>query len=211
MPDALPTQPIAPRAIRRLWSAMLLLALATPHTASHAADIEIAGVHLPGHVALASERLVLNGAGQRSLWGFRIYVAALYLPEPTHDAATALRDDLPRRLEITLQRDFSTEQNLDALKDGLQANNPSAELDALRHETEQFLGLLRRVPEVRKGTTIQLDYLPGIGTRVGIGKTLLGTIAGERFNRALMRIWLGERPIQASLKKALLGREPPAL
>ena len=32
-----------------------------------------------------------------------------------------------------------------------------------------------------------------------------GTIAGEDFNRALLRIWLGEQPADASLKKAMLG------
>jgi hypothetical protein len=31
------------------------------------------------------------------------------------------------------------------------------------------------------------------------------TLPGKRFNRALMKIWLGEDPIQVSLKNALLG------
>jgi Chalcone isomerase-like len=31
------------------------------------------------------------------------------------------------------------------------------------------------------------------------------TIAGEPFNAALMRIWLADKPVQADLKKALLG------
>ncbi len=30
-------------------------------------------------------------------------------------------------------------------------------------------------------------------------------IAGEDFYRALLRIWLGDRPVQDDLKKALLG------
>jgi long-chain acyl-CoA synthetase len=32
-----------------------------------------------------------------------------------------------------------------------------------------------------------------------------GTIPGEEFNRALLRIWLGNQPADASLKKAMLG------
>ena len=31
-------------------------------------------------------------------------------------------------------------------------------------------------------------------------------IAGEAFNRALTRIWLGDKPVQADLKPKLLGR-----
>jgi hypothetical protein len=30
-------------------------------------------------------------------------------------------------------------------------------------------------------------------------------IAGEAFNRALTRIWLGDKPAQGHLKKAMLG------
>jgi long-chain acyl-CoA synthetase len=32
-----------------------------------------------------------------------------------------------------------------------------------------------------------------------------GTIPGDAFNVALTRIWLGDKPVQADLKKALLG------
>ena len=36
-------------------------------------------------------------------------------------------------------------------------------------------------------------------------KTDRKPIAGEDFYRALLRIWLGEHPVQDNLKKALLG------
>ncbi|MBK6742340.1 MAG: chalcone isomerase family protein [Hydrogenophilales bacterium] len=39
---------------------------------------------------------------------------------------------------------------------------------------------------------------------------MLGTIPGEHFNRALLKIWLGEAPTQISLKRALLGLERPS-
>jgi len=32
-------------------------------------------------------------------------------------------------------------------------------------------------------------------------------VTGEDFYRALLRIWLGENPVQADLKKALLGEK----
>ena len=52
---------------------------------------------------------------------------------------------------------------------------------------------------------ILLDYLPGAGTRVTVSGDDKGTIPGEEFNRALLRIWLGDQPADASLKKAMLG------
>jgi len=37
------------------------------------------------------------------------------------------------------------------------------------------------------------------------GKPAGAPIQGEDFYRALLRIWLGERPVQEDLKQALLG------
>jgi hypothetical protein len=37
------------------------------------------------------------------------------------------------------------------------------------------------------------------------GKPAGKPIAGEDFYRALLRIWVGDRPVQDDLKKALLG------
>jgi hypothetical protein len=48
--------------------------------------------------------------------------------------------------------------------------------------------------------------VPGVGTRVGIdGKERGKPIAGEDFHLALLRIWLGENPVDRDLKRALLG------
>jgi hypothetical protein len=53
---------------------------------------------------------------------------------------------------------------------------------------------------------IALDWVPGAGTQVTIdGKAEGKPIEGEDFYRALLRIWLGDKPVQDDLKKALLG------
>jgi hypothetical protein len=40
------------------------------------------------------------------------------------------------------------------------------------------------------------------------GRPAGSPIAGEDFYRALLKIWLGEQPVQADVKKALLGEKP---
>ena len=162
-------------------------------------------------VEIADEQLRLNGTGIRRMFGFRVYVAALYLPEPARSASQVLERDQPRRLLITLLRDTSTDQNIDALKSGLIDNNSEAELDAIQNEVSHFLASLHQVHEVPTGTVIQIDYLPGKGTHTRVGCHDLGLVPGERFNRALLKIWLGDNPIQHSLKQSLLGMEGPAL
>jgi hypothetical protein len=59
----------------------------------------------------------------------------------------------------------------------------------------------------RHGNVITLNYIPGTGTQLGLDGQSKGTpIPGEDFYRALLRIWLGEDPVDQSLKKALLGQ-----
>lgn len=192
---------------RRL--ALLAVAIALHATPAPARDGRVEGVAVVDRIVLAGHDLTLNGAGLRTLWGFHVYVAALYLPEKARAATEILAQDVPRRMHITLLRDTTTEQNIDALKDGMIDNNSAAEMAAIDAELKQFFGLLKQVHEVPKGTVILFDYLPGRGTRLRIGDKDLGWIPGARFNLAVLRIWLGDDPIQTSLKKALLGLERP--
>lgn len=197
--------------VQSAMRSLLPLALLWAVLNSDAAALEVAGVRLGEETHLEGRALRLNGAGVRTWLGFRVYVAALYLPRATRDAQTILRQDAPRRLQVTLLRDTTTEQNLDALRGGLEDNHVPAELKAIEAEIAQFFQMIRQVHEVPAGARITLDYLPGSGTRVSIGERYLGTIAGESFNRAILKIWLGEAPIQASLKRSLLGVEKPEL
>jgi hypothetical protein len=65
---------------------------------------------------------------------------------------------------------------------------------------------MRGAGEAAKGAQIQLDYVPGVGTRVSMGGKMLGKeIPGEDFYRALLMIWLGDHPSDRSLKSDLLG------
>ena len=59
----------------------------------------------------------------------------------------------------------------------------------------------------KKGDIIHLDWLPEQGTRITLNDKAIGRdIAGEDFYRALMKIWLGPKAVQDSLKDALLGK-----
>lgn len=187
--------------MRRLVLTFLLLLLTTATFA-----MEVAGVGLPPRATLEGQALLLNGAGVRRILLMEIYVAALYLPERRHSASSILEQDTPRRLQLTLLRDVSTHQNLDALKKGLIDNNGPADLAAIQPAVERFLSYIQSLDEVPEGSTIQIDYIPGM-TRISLDGRVLGNVPGKAFNRALLRIWLGDDPVQSSLKKSLLGSE----
>jgi len=182
----------------------LVLATFLPARAS-APEIEVAGVRLPERLNVAGRTLLLNGAGLRKVLFMDIYVAALYLPERHQDTQQIINRDIPRTLQLTLLRDLSTQQNLDALKDGLHENSSPGEIEAIRTDVDTFLGYIKSLREVSTGTVIQMNYLPGEGTRVSVNGRYMGTVGGPGFNRAMLKIWLGEHPAQSSLKRALLG------
>lgn len=102
-------------------------------------------------------------------------------------------------------RELSSEKLLEAFDKGLSNNNTAAELAAVDARIKEFSAIFRTSGEVVKGDVITLDYFPGEGTRVSINGTEKGRVAGADFNRALLKIWLGDDPVDGDLKKELLG------
>lgn len=201
-PGSQPRRSARLRVIARCVALTLALSLVPPHVA-RASDNPLAEV--ARHAHLENLDLVLNGAGLRNFLFFDIYVAALYLPRKLSDPHEVLKSDLPRRLRISLLRDMDTDRDLQRLLDGMEANNSPEELAAIHEQTQHFLELLHAIGHIEKGSVVQLDYLPESGTRVWLNQRLLGSVPGADFNRCVLKIWLGDHPIQRSLKRALLG------
>ena len=184
-------------------AAVLVLALACGLVP--AAEVE--GVKVPDQARLgeAGPALVLNGAGVRTRVFFRIYVGALYLEAKKPAADAVIADPGPKRIALHLLRDLGATQLLSALRDGLTANHSAAELARLESGMKQLEGIFEAVKEVKTNDIIHLDYAPGSGTRIVVNRADKGVIPGEEFHRALLRIWLGTRPADEDLKKAMLG------
>jgi hypothetical protein len=179
---------------------ILLLMLALP-----AAAAEVAGVKLADRASVAKTELVLNGAGLRKRFIFDVYAMGLYLREKSASDAAVLKQPGPKRIALHMLRDVPADQFSDALADGIRENHSEAEAKALLPRLADLVAIMAQVKEAKKGMLITLDWT-GAGTQVSIdGKATGKPIAGEAFYRALLRIWLGERPVQDDLKKALLG------
>lgn len=166
---------------------------------------EISGVNVAESVALGGKNLVLNGAGTRTKMMFDIYVAALYRSEKSKQAETVLADVSARRVALYIVFGLKSEKLLEAFTSGIAANQTSAQLLALDAPLKKFAAIFAAIPEVKKGDVILLDYLPEVGTKVIVNGVERGVIAGVEFNRALLSVWLGNKPVDADLKKDLLG------
>ena len=184
--------------MRRTWLMALLLAFALPASAA-----EVGGVKLDDKASLGGQELVFNGAGIRTRAIFKVYVASLYVPAKAGDLATVLAKG-PRRIQLNLLRDVSGDQFVGALNDGLKDNNTEAELAAVKAQADQMTAIIKGFGEVKEGNVVTLDFVDG-ATRIGLNGVAKGTLPGEAFNRALTKIWLGDRPVQSDLKRGLFG------
>ena len=166
---------------------------------------DVGGVKVDDKATVGGQDLVLNGAGMRTRLVFKVYVGALYVPQKTTNVADVVGKNQPRRMTLILQRDVTADQLLEALRAGLAENNSQADLDRIKGQVAEFSTIFKTVGEAKAGQVIQIDYTPAEGTRILLDGASKGTIAGEPFNKALLMTWIGDRPVQESLKKAMLG------
>ena len=166
---------------------------------------EVGGIQIADKVTVGGQELVLNGAGVRTRLFQKFYIGALYLPRKSTNGRDIINGNEARRFMMALQRDLEAETLLEGLRAGLANNNSQAELDAVQPQIEQFLIVFKSVGEARAGQAITIDYSPADGTRVSLDGISKGGIAGEAFGKAIFKTWLGEKPVQESMKRALLG------
>ena len=169
--------------------------------------LEIAGVHLDENIKLDNYPVVLNGAGIRTKYFFKIYVGALYLSEKKNTSEAVLADERAKRMSFVLVHDVTAKQVLDGINEAILPNNSEEEMKALEARLYKFSTMFASVPDIKVGGVVNLDYIPGLGTRVTLNGVEKGHIEGADFYRALLKIWLGKRPVKASLKRSLLGGE----
>jgi len=174
--------------------------------AAHAAELE--GVELEDRVRVDGQEIQLNGIALRTRYQFfKVYVAGLYLPRKATSTPAVLGTHGAKRIVLVMVRDASAEQFVQSIDHGLRANNSEAELADVKAQVDALYAKIRRVGQAKVGMRIVLDFSPSTGgTTLSVDGAAQGApMAGEAFYRALLRIWLGEKPVQEDLKKALLG------
>lgn len=167
---------------------------------------EVAGIKYDDSAKVAGKDLKLNGAGVRTKVIVKVYTAGLYTPEKSADAAAVQKMDGPRRVRLVMMRDVSSEDFGEAFMTGLRNNSTKEEQTKILNQINQFGQMFALLPGLKKGDVLHLDWVPGTGTVCELnGKKIGDTMADLAFYNAVLRIWLGEKPVDSSLKKAMLG------
>ncbi len=180
----------------------LLFLLSFNLSARQIADVDLSEqISMPG----VEKKLHLNGAGIRYKFFFKIYVAALYLPEKQNDANSVLNASQANRVSMHFLYDEVEKKKLvNAWLEGFEDNVDDKVFAAVKERLNKFNQMFT---DLRNGDVVLLDYIPQQGTRVTIKGELKGVIEGADFNRALLSVWLGEEPVTDELKDAMLGIE----
>ena len=166
---------------------------------------EVEGVKIDDKTRVANADVTLNGAGLRKRMFFKVYAMGLYVAQKNANAAALIDQPGPKRVSIHMLRDVSADAFNEALAEGIRANHSEAEVKALEPRLKELGSIMGAVGEAKKGMTIYLDWT-GAETQVVVnGKPAGKPIAGADFYKALLKVWLGDKPVQDDLKKALLG------
>jgi hypothetical protein len=179
-------------------------ASAGPATSSAGRTVE--GVKLAESVMLDGQPLKLNGTGVRAVAWLKGYVTGLYVTKPSRDAAQLISAKGAKRISMHMLREADSEVFVKALYSGFRKNHSEAQMKAFGPRMDVFDDAIKALGAVKAGDVVNLDFLPGRGLVMTFNGQVRGKpVPGDDFYAAVMKIFIGERPVDKKMKAGLLG------
>lgn len=183
--------------MKTLFTVMIAIMLAAPAMAQ-----EVAGVRLDNTVTVNSHTLKLNGYGIRKKIFVKVYIGSLYAENRLPGAAEALRDAGSKLIRMNfLHSRVEKEKIIEAFSEGFTNNAPDMATSA---EVKKFLAMFSA--DFNRGDVVDLALgADGTVSAKHNGKSL-GSIASARLAKAVLAIYLGDKPADEALKNGMLGK-----
>lgn len=179
---------------RIAWAAIIVTALFGTVPAAGA-------LGFPERIALESQALQRVGSGTARYAGvIQVYDAALYAP-PRAASADILGATIPLRLEIVYHRPIEAEMMIRAAQQTLERQHGAESLRRWQPQIERLHAAYR---DVVAGDRFALTTAPGRGLGLEFNGRELVRIDDAGFAQVYFGIWLGEQPLSAGLRDALL-------
>lgn len=173
----------------------------------HAAPVEISGIKLADPIDLAGSKLQLNGAGVRYKAVFKLYLAALYLEKKASTPEEVYALPGARRISITLLREVDSNELGKSFMRSFEENAPKTEMSKLIPGLLKMGQVFADQKRMFAGENFTLDWIPGTGSVITVkGKQQGDPIKEVEFFNTMMRIWLGNKPVDWKLKDDLLAK-----
>jgi hypothetical protein len=186
---------------------IVLLVLLGYGLASSAGAATLEGVTLPDTYTVDGRPLPLNGIGVRTLTIFhvRIYVAGLYLANPSHDAAAILASPGPKVIRLQFIHSGSKAQVEKEYREGEANNCGHGECDP--SDQADFERLVAAAPAVEPGDKTTYVFTAK-GVKVFANDRMIGDFADADLARHLLWGFIGSHPPSEALRNGLLGLPP---
>lgn len=155
--------------------------------------------------------LLGTGVRTRTMLNVKVYAIGLYVDGPTYTRLVSSKGgnvrptpelykelvwgDFGKRVELRFVRDLSAAQIQGAFREAL----PSA----AKARVDQFVGYFG---DIAKGQDAVIRWAPGGTLETTVAGAAKPPIADKEFAAAVFGIWLGEKPIQADIKRDLVAR-----
>jgi Chalcone isomerase-like len=189
---------------RGLATALLLFA------ALHAPAAQIAEQQFDDRARIADTELMLNGLGVRAVLMFKGYAAGLYLPAKVRSTAQVLAQHGAKRIQLRMLIDVPAKEFVKAIAVGMKRNHSEVEHLALKERIDRFADEVQGLGTVKKGDVVDLDFVPASGLQLSVNGAPRGEpIPGADLYAGVLKIFIGDLPVDKKLKAGLLGSPPP--
>ena len=152
----------------------------------------------------ADQSLVVNGSGIRNKYFMDVYRATLLVPSDLKGAAgnVIVDADKPMAVNISILSGLiDREKFVTSISEAFD----KARAAGYPVDKNLYLKLFDNI-NIKKGDRIENSYTPGKGLTVSLNSKVLGTIPGTAMKRAFFGLFLGSKPVEAKLKRGMLGQ-----
>lgn len=155
-------------------------------------------------LAIADERLVLNGAYQHLKLNSPIYIGGLYLPQKSSDVDYLLSDKHEKQMRIVIVADVWRPNSWRRHWSGaIAVNNPAGAADALTYKAlGDFIAMAQG--KLEKGDEIVISYESG-STSVRLNGEIAITAQNVEVFNFLLKTWIGDVPPSSPFRTAILN------
>ena len=163
----------------------------------------VSGVDVPDSITTNEQTLVFNGAGVRSKFFMDLYVGSLFTQAKVSKAQPVLDGEIPAAIRLNITSGMITSEKLaTALNEGFDLAT-GGDTTAIDESIHSFVAATF-AEAVSEGDQFTLVSIPGDGVYSYKNGKEVSVNKDEAFRKALMAIWLGDKPTDKKLKKKML-------
>jgi hypothetical protein len=155
---------------------------------------------------VAGTTLRLNGSGIRYKAIFKLYELALYTSKKVSTPEELLKIQGPVKLSFVALRELpSTDLGISFIR-GLSNNSSNDLLTRHTASSNRLIEIFSAKNKLMPGDTFSMEFVPGKGTFFTIAGQPQGAAVGDaEFFNMILKIWVGNVPVDFKLKDALLS------